>query len=269
MKKKLPISVIIPCYNSEKTIIRAVESVANQLFHPFEVILIDDASSNSKEAVKYLNEAKRVLIKEKISVKIIFNTINKGPAETRNNGWKQATQTYIAFLDSDDSWSCDKLGIQYNFMETNKHLDLTCHDTFYTHSITDKNTINKKQVSRLINFFELFVKNKIQTRTVMIRKSINERFNPVIRYSEDLDLWLRVIKNHKKIFYIDKKLAFCYKKLRSDEGLSGHFFKFWKSEINVLIKNGMQNLSTLCLLPLIIIFSFLKFLIRLFGFKNF
>ena len=124
-------------------------------------------------------------------------------------------------------------------MKNNNNLDATCHDTKFLNN--DQNDlknikVDKSVKGRIVYLIELFFKNKIQTRTVMIKKNLVERFDPKIRYSEDLDLWLRLIFNKKKIYYIDEKLAFCFKYPMSKHSLSSHYVDFWKSEMNVLAK---------------------------------
>ena len=129
MKKKLPITVIIPCYNSNDTILRAVQSIVSQTFLPSEVIIVDDSSLDANETKKYLIKVENLLTKINIRVKIIYNLINKGPGASRNYGWTEAQERYIAFLDSDDSWISNKLIVQFDFMEKNKNFDLSCHNS--------------------------------------------------------------------------------------------------------------------------------------------
>jgi len=266
VKKKISVSVIIPCYNSKGVVLTAAKSIASQTALPLEVFIIDDNSTNFQEEKKYLIEAKNILNKKNIKTEIIYNQINQGPAQTRNIGWGLAKGKYIAFLDSDDAWSSIKLELQYNIMENNSHFDLSCHDSSYLNRnefLEEHITIDNMNFGRLINYFELFFKNKIQTRTVMIKTSTPQHFNPKIRYSEDLDLWLRIINAKKTIFFIDKNLAIFFKKNVSFEGLSSHVFRFWKSEIKVLTSNVLNFKLLYLLLPLILLFSFFKFVIRL------
>jgi len=266
VKKTISVSVIIPCYNSKDTILTAVKSIISQTLYPLEVFIIDDKSKNFHEEKKYLVEAKNLLNQKNINTDIIYNRSNQGPAQTRNVGWELAKGKYVAFLDSDDAWSTKKLELQYNIMERNSHYDLSCHDSIYLNRnkfFKEQPLIDNKNSGRLINYFELFFKNKIQTRTVMIKTNIKERFNSNIRYSEDLDLWLRLKSSNKTIFFIDKNLAVYFKKNVSFNGLSGHVFKFWKSELKVLARNVFNFKFLYFLLPFILLFSSFKFVIRL------
>jgi len=266
VKKKISVSVIIPCYNSKDTILTAIKSILSQTLYPLEVLIIDDKSKNFNEEKKYLVKAKKLLNQKNINTDLIYNKSNQGPAQTRNVGWELAKGKYIAFLDSDDAWYAKKLEVQYSIMERNSHYDLSCHDSSYLNRnkfLKECPLIDNNNSGRLINYFELFFKNKIQTRTVMIKTNIKERFNSNIRYSEDLDLWLRLKSSKKTIFFIDKNLAIYFKKNVSFEGLSSHVFKFWKSELKVLARNIFNFKLLYLILPFILLFSSFKFVIRL------
>jgi glycosyltransferase involved in cell wall biosynthesis len=108
---KSRVSVIIPYFNSQDTIIRALNSVNSQTLLPHEVIIVNDFSDD--------NETKKILqnlVQNNWNFKliIIHLTKNMGPGNARNIGWNNATGEYIAFLDSDDSWHPLKLEIKIN-----------------------------------------------------------------------------------------------------------------------------------------------------------
>ena len=97
------ISVIIPTYNREHTILNSVKSVLNQTYQNFEIIVVDDGSSdNTIDLLKKLNSDK---------IKVIVNETNKGAPYSRNRGIDLATGEYIAFQDSDDIWFEKKLEV--------------------------------------------------------------------------------------------------------------------------------------------------------------
>ena len=104
--KKPKVSVVIPTYNREKTLPRAVESVINQTYTNWELIIVDDASKDNTEKLvkKYLSE----------KIKYFKNPENKQKSYSRNYGIKQARGEFIAFLDSDDEWLPEKLEEQIN-----------------------------------------------------------------------------------------------------------------------------------------------------------
>ncbi|MBL1211027.1 glycosyltransferase family A protein [Geminocystis sp. GBBB08] len=105
------ISVIIPAFNAEKYLKEALESVIKQNYHPLEIILIDDGSTD--------NTAK--IAKSFQNIKYIYQE-NSGHAIARNNGIKIAKGEFIAFLDADDLWTPNKLSLQINYL--NEHPDI-------------------------------------------------------------------------------------------------------------------------------------------------
>lgn len=96
------VSIVIPVYNREKEIQRGLESLANQTFDNFEVLVCDDGSTDATEAVV-------AAFPHKLRIQYIKGPHEGGPAGPRNRGWKQAKAPFVAFLDSDDWWMPQKL----------------------------------------------------------------------------------------------------------------------------------------------------------------
>ncbi len=106
------ISVVIPVYNGEKTIQETIESVLAQTFTDFELIIIDDGSSD--RTVEIIEEIIKKAIKENLDQRIRLHSFpNKGLSATRNRGIRRSKGDYIAFIDADDLWTPDKLTAQY------------------------------------------------------------------------------------------------------------------------------------------------------------
>ena len=271
MKNKISITVIIPCFNSSKTLIRAIESVVKQSKLPKEVILIDDCSVDDFKTLKEIEKCKKILECSYINVVVIKNKFNLGPGESRNKGCSISQGKYIAFLDSDDSWLEEKLETQHDFMEKNQEFFLSCHDSYYIKNkfnIKNHVLIKEKYISGFkITLLKMFFKNFVQTRTVMFRNNKLIKFNNNLRYAEDYDLWLRLLINNNNLFYINKKLANCFIMPGFSQGLSSDLLLFWINEIFVLFRNGIKVKKALVILPLILIFSFIKFIIRIIKFK--
>lgn len=102
------VSIIIPTYNSAKYIHDAIESVLNQTYQDFEIIVMDDGSiDNTKKVLRSYIESKKIRY---------FYQKNKGPSAARNKGIREAKGEYIAFLGADDIWHKKKLEKSINFM---------------------------------------------------------------------------------------------------------------------------------------------------------
>lgn len=104
------ISVIIPAYNSEKTIKETIQSVINQTFADFEIIVINDGSNDS--TLEVLSSIKEPRLK-------VFSYTNSGVSESRNRGIAEAKGEYISFIDADDMWTDNKLEEQLKALQSN------------------------------------------------------------------------------------------------------------------------------------------------------
>jgi glycosyltransferase involved in cell wall biosynthesis len=103
------VSVIIPTYNRAGLLKRAIQSVLNQIYQDFEIIIVDDASTDNTENVIESFKEHRI--------RYIKHESNKGAAVARNTGIKFANENYIAFQDSDDEWLPEKLEKQMEIIE--------------------------------------------------------------------------------------------------------------------------------------------------------
>jgi len=200
------VSVIIPAYNAEKYIGEAINSVLSQMYTDFEVIVIDDGSTDETQArVKEFGELVSYYYKQ-----------NNGPASARNFGVKKAKGEFIAFLDADDLWEPEKLEKQLNFLNRHPEIVLVCSAiySFGTRSKTYYLLSTKTHQGNL--FRSLFLKSFIHTSSVIIKKkAIIEDvggFKEEYRWGEDYDLWLRIAKRFP-IAYLGEPLV----RIRSHE----------------------------------------------------
>ena len=118
MKEDILISIIIPAYNAEKTIDEAIQSVFQQTYQKWELIIINDCSSDKTEEFvkKYLDQNNKIIF--------LNNEKNLGVSATRNKGIAASKGEWIAFLDSDDKWNSEKLEKQVRLIKKNKMADL-------------------------------------------------------------------------------------------------------------------------------------------------
>ena len=125
------VSIIMPNYNSEKYVKESIQSVLDQTYQNWELILVDDCSTdNSLEIVKSFGDDR---------IKIFQNETNSGAAVSRNYALRMAEGKWIAFLDSDDLWSPEKLSLQIDFMvKNNYHFSYTP----YSHIDENSNPLN-------------------------------------------------------------------------------------------------------------------------------
>ncbi|VVO71356.1 hypothetical protein PS862_01354 [Pseudomonas fluorescens] len=262
-KNKVPVTVIIPCYRCSETINRAVDSVLQQSKVPKEIILVDDFSEDGTlEKLSLLQKNNPEVIK------VLALHENRGPGVARNKAWDQATQPYIAFLDSDDSWHPEKIDIQYSWMIDNPTVQLTGHllSEGPEHlAVSLKNNIT----SRNIDATELLFFNRFPTPTVMLKKDLPYRMGEK-KYSEDYLLWLKIALSNQECQLIEVPLARLYKFPYGEGGLSADIWKLEKGELNTYFEIRKLKLISHATFGLTIGFSLLKYLRRvaIINFRN-
>ena len=162
LKKEPKVSIILPNYNSSKTIVATINSILEQNYENWELIIVDDFSD--KVTKNILSEYKKTK-----KIKIFYLNKNKGAAYCRNLAIKKSKSYYIAFIDSDDLWKKNKLKFQIGFMQKNNYFfTYTNYKTFKINKLI-KNTI---LVPNKFNF-ESFVKNtSIATSTMIVKRSV-------------------------------------------------------------------------------------------------
>ncbi len=220
---KLPISVIIPCYNCSGSLIRALESVIKQTALPSEIILVDDCSQDNLITMKIVENFQK---KYKSPNIIIFKMLsNNGPASARNKAWDIASQPYLAFLDADDTWHPKKLSIQYAWMKKHPEVVLTAHDTNQIEHSESFLKIGTRIDFLKVSLLKLLFFNYFPTRSVMLKRDIKYRFLPDKRYAEDYLLWLSIALDGHPVYYLDQQLSYSFKNDFGDSGLTSDLFK--------------------------------------------
>ena len=198
--EKVKVSVIIPFYNRIDLVVRAVKSVLNQTYKNYEILLVNDGST---EKMNELND----LIKKEKSIKLINVKPNRGAANARNVGIDKATGDYIAFLDSDDEFEPEKLETQLTKMIAAK--SLVSHTSYTRRGFDEEVVFNSGlQTGKMIP--TLIHSCLIATPTVMIKKEYldenNFRFDSNMVIGEDTCFWLTILTD-TDLFGIDIPLT--------------------------------------------------------------
>tara|TARA_B100000700_G_C15024870_1_gene847634 strand:+ start:62 stop:814 length:753 start_codon:yes stop_codon:yes gene_type:complete len=194
------VSIITPSYNSERFISDTINSVIEQTYDNWELIIVDDASYDQTPKI-----IKRFLSKES-RIKAIFLKENIGPSEARNQAIRIAKGRFIAFLDSDDLWLPNKLDAQINYMITNS---VGFSFTSYIQISEDGlNHLKEIHAPARINYNSYLKNTIIGCLTVVLDKRIVGDFEmPKIRSSHDMALWLIILKQGFVAHGIDITLA--------------------------------------------------------------
>lgn len=198
------ISIVIPLYNKENHIIDTLNCIKNQIFQDYEIIIVNDGSTdNSLQVVKSYKDLKLTIIDQK----------NSGAASARNHGVREATSDYVAFLDADDFWEEQYLESMIKLIE--EFPDACIYGSNYQ--------IIENGKSNILNFPDImtekgyldnyFVSGKVYTplwtSAVVVKKDAFLKcggFSTNCKVCEDIDLWCRLAASGK-VAYINKPLA--------------------------------------------------------------
>jgi glycosyltransferase involved in cell wall biosynthesis len=255
------VSVIVPCFNAEHTIIRALDSVLAQTLPVLEVICVDDASTDNT-----IRTIESFMARQPNSqIRILRNEKNAGPSTARNCGWQEATGDYIAFLDADDVWHPQKIELQFGWMQNHPTV-LACGHRYriidLDAAMPKFSTVTTDPVDRFITRDRLLLSNPFVTPSVMLKRDLPYRFDPARRYCEDYFLWLELSCDDVPVAFLDITLVYVYKQI-GKSGASRHLLKMRLGDINnywTLWRRGKLNFFKMGISAL---FSMLKFMLML------
>lgn len=197
-------SIIIPLYNKEPYIAKTINSVLNQTYQHYELIVVNDGSTDNSAMV-----AEKLL--KDIPNSRVINQVNMGVSIARNNGVLQAKGDYICFLDADDWWDISFLEEMQLMVKKFPEAGLWgCNYWYVKKGMT--RLMNKHVSNGYINFFQEFstLAPIICVGSVCLKKTLFNNlkgFNSEIKLGEDFDLWVRISLN-SRIAYVNKPL--CY-----------------------------------------------------------
>jgi glycosyltransferase involved in cell wall biosynthesis len=196
------VSVIIPTFNRAQKVVRAVLSVLDQTLTKYEIILVDDGSSDGTA-----NSLSHLIPNRKI--RYLSHSRNLGVSAARNNGIMASRAPLLAFLDSDDYWLPEKLAVQVRFFRQNPKAVACQTEELWIRKGRRVNP-RKKHRKPSGNIFEPSLKLcLVSPSTVMLHRSLIDRvgfFDEDLPVCEDYDLWLRISSQYP-IYLIDQNLA--------------------------------------------------------------
>lgn len=255
------ISVIIPMYNAQSTILPCLDSVIHQTYKgKMEIIVVNDGSKDESKLIveQYINEHKDFTIQ-------LIDKPNGGVSSARNAGLRNAKGEYMALLDSDDEWLANKIERQIEIFESNSLIDFLG---------TNRNgevltTIGLKKITLLTKFTSklLLIKFVFQPSTVIFKSKIVSDigyFDETQKYAEEGNYFIR-IANTYNCYLLNESwvLAGGGKFHYGHSGLSGNLKEMEKGELKNLkyaFKNGMINFIEY---PILVVFSLMKYFRRL------
>lgn len=221
------VSVNICCYNSEKFIKETLQSILDQTFNDFEVIVIDDGSKDkTRQIIKSFSDSR---------IKYFYQD-NQGLSISRNKAIELSKGKYIALIDHDDCWIPDKLELQVQLLEKNAKIGLVYSDSYI---VDEKLNIKNRFFIDFLPYRGNIIKpllhlNIIPCLTAVFRRELVDMigdFDPALAITEDYDFFIR-IAFVADIDYIDKPLARC--RIHSDNTTGKNLEKLYKETISIL-----------------------------------
>jgi glycosyltransferase involved in cell wall biosynthesis len=200
------VSVIIPTFNRADLLPWTLKSVLNQTYKQFEILVVDDGSTDGTgDVVASFNDER---------IRFFYIDHHGYPAPARNKGISEAKGSYLALLDSDDLWFPGKLSSQVKAFEKNPDLFLVG-TNIVNYPIPSKPVLNLKK-DKIFSFREIFSFNRIMTSSVLFKKSIVQEIglfdeHREFKAVEDYDYWLRLLHAYDKSVLVLKDILTAYR----------------------------------------------------------
>ncbi len=253
MREDIRFSVVIPAYNAEAGIVASVESCLAQSYQPFELIVVNDGSTDRTAA----------LLEEQFGarIRLLHLAKNSGPSAARNAGMAAATGTHIAFQDADDTWHPEKLKIIAEILGRQPRIRFLFHP--YTLSPLDNMPDRPGLEPAPYPFWKLLLSNPIGTPCVVLERSAARPFDERLRYMEDYELFLRMAYDHKA-YRIAAPLTRLGRPILSRGGQSSARWRMRLGEIRAWRYFAMRRPIFLPLLPFLVMFALAKHAVKSF-----
>jgi len=250
------ISVVIPYFNAESTICRALNSVKFQSVPVTEVVIVNDGSD--------FMQLEKLVIDFQKHIKIILIDLkeNCGAASARNIGIINSTSAYIAFLDADDTWHKDKILIQYCYLLSNPQVVLCGHLCVYLDTLND-GALPLKCTSKIVSSKSTLFKNPFNTPSVVMKNNMGFLFAEGRRFAEDINLWQNISFDDFAVVRLNLPLAYVLKPFFGSSGLSNNLLKMEEGEILNFIALRKDSKINNFFFLLALVYSVLKFIRRL------
>lgn len=227
------ISIIMAAYNAEKTIEQAINSVLSQTYPDFELLVVNDCSTD-KTAM--LAEA---IVKKDDRVRLISNEKNSGVSYTRKHGLEEASGEWVAILDSDDAWAPKKLEKQID-LQRRTNADLLFTGSAFMDS--DGQPIDwYLHAPAEVTYRQLLKQNVLSNSSALVRKELYAKHYAIgDGMHEDFAIWLSILKEGKKAYGVDERLLI-YRIAKSSK--SGNKFKAAKMNWNTYRYVGLNPIE--------------------------
>ncbi len=250
------ISVIVPVFNGEKTIINTLQSICQQTAKEYikQIIIIDDGSTDMTAQI-IAEYSKQVDIDIRL-----YSFINGGVSKARNQGIKRAEGSWIALCDADDTWLSQKLEKQIELINTYDNIDfLGGNHTNYVQKIL------WKKIDKLtkLNVYDLSIKMLPQTSTAIFKKAVIEKagiYDENQYYAEDGNFFMRIAANHNYYYYPEQVVYYGNgKRGFGDSGLSANIEEMHKGIIKNIKEMKSLKYYGFCFYLLSIVFENIKY----------
>lgn len=246
--KILRYAVVIPVYNGQQFIAKAIESCLQQSLLPSEIIVVDDASTDDTVSIVRSFSSDLIRLEQ--------NTSNRGPSFSRNRGMQLAGSDWILFLDADDVFHPEKIEIINQCIHTNNDIKAIGHSFDVVDHLQKTALPGPLPALQIITVREVLLKNPVVTPALCVNAHNGIVFNERMSYAEDHDFILRTTERCG-LWFIDLPLCFLQRAPLTTGGLSSNKWRMRKGEMRMYIDYCKRNNQRLAI-PFLLGFSLLK-----------